>query len=263
MKILIMNGSPHRGNTWRLTQCVKEMILTWDEAVDFTEIHLMDMNIPFCIGCSNCFRKGHQHCPHHEKVQVVLDLMEENDAVIFSVSCFQGNLTGVMKNLTDHLAFLLHRPRFFRKKAMIISTTGGVSASSTTKALAGTIAGWGVNKSYQLPIVALSWNAYEPTEQHIKKAEKVARKFYRDIKSKKVHAPSTWVLIPFNLFQAMCASNGQDNEYPTEDHHFWPQYSGMQYAPGISLPIHKRLLGKLFYCIGKYLAKRMVITYKK
>ena len=130
------------------------------------------------------------------------------DAVIFSVSCFQGHLTGVMKNLTDHLAFLIHRPRFFHKKAMVISTTGGVSANSTTKSLAGTIAGWGFNKSYELPIVALSWNAYVPTERDLRKAEKVASKFYQDVKSNRMHAPPVWVLIPFNLFQAMCRPTG-------------------------------------------------------
>ena len=146
---------------------------------------------------------------------------------------------------------------------MIISTTGGVSANSTTKALAATIAGWGFNRSYQLPVVALSWNAYEPTPQDLQKAEKVAHRFYLDVKSKKVHVPSIGVLIPFNLFQAMCTSSGDEPEFPTEDNNFWPQYVGMQYAPGVPLPLHKRLLGKLIYVIGKHLAKRMIITYKK
>ncbi len=263
MKILIMNGSPHKGNTWRLTESVREMIHQRDKSIKFTEVHLMDVHLPFCTGCSACFRKGHQYCPHKEKIQPILDLIEENDAVIFSVSCFQGHLTGLMKNFTDHLAFLIHRPRYFHKKAMIISTTGGVSAKSTTKALAATIAGWGFNKSYQLPIVALSWNAYEPKQRDLQKAEKIAGNFYQDLKLKKVYPPSIGVLIPFNLFQAMCEPGKQENEFPTEDHNFWPKYSGMQYAPGIPLPVHKRLLGKLIYFIGKHLAKRMVISYKK
>ncbi len=263
MKILILNGSPHKGNTWRLTQCVKDMLQSWDKTIGFTEIHLTDISLPFCSGCSNCFRKGHQYCPHNSKLQPVLDLIEEHDAVIFSVSCFQGHLTGIMKNFTDHLAFLIHRPRFFHKKALIISTTGGVSADSTTKALAATIAGWGFNKSYQLPVVAYSWNVYAPTQKDLHKAEKVAGKFYQDLRSKKSHPPSIGVLIPFNLFQGMCAAHGKDYEFPTEDNNFWPKYHGLQYAPGIPIPVHKRLIGKLIYLIGKHMAKSMVITYKK
>lgn len=46
-------------------------------------------------------------------------LIEESDAVIFSVPCFQGHLPGILKNFTDHMAFMLHRPRYFTKKALI------------------------------------------------------------------------------------------------------------------------------------------------
>ncbi|MCR4655573.1 MAG: type II toxin-antitoxin system RelE/ParE family toxin [Lachnospiraceae bacterium] len=66
------------------------------------------------------------------------------------------------------MAFLLHRPRYFTKKALIISTTGGVSAESTIKALAATLPGWGFNKCYQLPVTALSWNDYKPTKKDLR-----------------------------------------------------------------------------------------------
>jgi NAD(P)H-dependent FMN reductase len=34
-----------------------------------------------------------------------MDKIEDCDGVIFSVSCFQGAVTALTKNLTDHLAF--------------------------------------------------------------------------------------------------------------------------------------------------------------
>ena len=46
-----------------------------------------------------------------------------------------------------------------------------------------------------------------------------------------MHVPGIGVLIPFNLFQAMCVGNKGEKEYPTEDNHFWPKYKGMRYAP--------------------------------
>jgi len=64
MKILIMNGGPHRGNTWLLTEEAKRFLLEIDENILFKEIHLSDIGLPFCTGCSNCFRKGHRTCPH-------------------------------------------------------------------------------------------------------------------------------------------------------------------------------------------------------
>ncbi|GLC30163.1 flavodoxin family protein [Clostridium omnivorum] len=263
MKILIINGSPHKGNTWLLTEEVKEQIAVIDNTVKFEEIHLSELNIPFCIGCSMCFREGLIFCPHNQYIQPIMDKIEGCDGVIFSVSCFQGAVTAITKNFTDHLAFLLHRPRYFYKKALIISTTGGVSANSVTQSLANTLPGWGFNKCYQLPIVALSWNAYKPTEKHKKKAFKISKAFYMDLKSKKLHSPKIGVLIPFNLFQAMCKEYTPGSEYSTQDGVFWKKYVGMRYAPGIPLPIYKMAIGRIIFQIGKYLSPKMIVTYKK
>ena len=190
-------------------------------------------------------------------------MIEECDAVIFSIPCFQGHLPGIMKNFTDHMAFMLHRHRYFKKKALIISTTGGVSAQSTTKALAATLPGWGFNKCYQLPITALSWNDYKPTEKDMRRTYDITKRFYLDVKSGKAHVPGVGVLIPFNLFQAMCIDNKGEKEYPTEDNNFWPKYKGMRYAPGIPMTPFKRVIGWLIYQIGKKLSQTMVITYRK
>lgn len=263
MRILIINGSPHKGNTWRLTEKVKEQIESFDDSVSFEEIHLSERNIPFCTGCSVCFRKGHIFCPHNQYIQPIMDKIADCDGVIFSVSCFQGAVPALTKNFTDHLAFLIHRPRYFDKKALIISTTGGVSADSVTQSLANTLPGWGFNKCYQLPIVALSWNDYKPSEKHIKKAYKISKAFYMDLKSGKLHSPKIGVLIPFNLFQTMCDEYAPGTEYETQDGVFWKQYAGMKYAPGIPLPIHKKVLGKLICQVGKHLLPRMLVTYKK
>lgn len=263
MRILIIDGSPRKGNTWKLTQKVIDILLTYDNTINFTEVHLSDLNLPFCMGCSNCFRVGHKHCPHNQIIQPIIDLIEENDAVIISVSSFQGQPTALMKNFTDHLAFMIHRPRFFTKKALIISTTGGVSADSTTQSLANTLPGWGFNKCYQLPIVALSWNAYNPTEKDVTKAEKVTHKFYHDVKSQKLHAPSVGVLIPFNLFQAIYVSIPSEMDYPTADNPFWRAYLGKRYAPNIPIPAYKKFLGWLIFLIGKRISKKMIITYRK
>ena len=63
------------------------------------------------------------------------------------------------------------------------------------------------------------------------------------MKSGKMHVPGIGVLIPFNLFQAMCVGNKGEKEYPTEDNHFWPKYKGMRYASGIPMTPLKKFLG--------------------
>lgn len=78
-----------------------------------------------------------------------------------------------------------------------------------------------------------------------------------DIKSKKLHSPKVGVLIPFNLFQAMCKDYAPETEYPTQDGVIWKKYIGMRYAPEIPLPIYKRAIGRIIYQIGKYLSPRI------
>lgn len=38
----------------------------------FDEIHLIEEKLPFCIGCSNCFRIGHEKCPHYNVMRKII-----------------------------------------------------------------------------------------------------------------------------------------------------------------------------------------------
>ena len=61
MKILIVNGSAHKGNTWTLVEIIKKhMQEISHNKIEFDEIHLAEINLPFCIGCSSCFIRGNK-----------------------------------------------------------------------------------------------------------------------------------------------------------------------------------------------------------
>lgn len=265
MRVLMLNGSPHRGNTWKLASLLREEMLALDADIAFEEIHLAEIGLPFCAGCSLCFRSGHAKCPHHVQIEPVLEAIERCDGVIVASSCYQMNVTGTMKNFTDHLCFLLHRPRFFDKKAIAVSTTGGVGARGATKFLAGALRGWGFNRCEEMAVSALSWNDYQPTARQREKAKRLAGGFYRDVASGKLHAPKFGVLIPFNLFRGMRFDYAPGKAYATEDGVYW-QKMGLEkavYAPGVPLGIFRRAFGSMFYRMGKVASKHMIVTYRK
>lgn len=54
----------HKGNTWKLVEQAKRCLKKLNGKIEFEEIHLIKGNLSFCIGCSNCFRIGHEKCPH-------------------------------------------------------------------------------------------------------------------------------------------------------------------------------------------------------
>lgn len=262
-KYLLLNLSPRKGNTWKVAQLTQDAILAVQPEAVFQEISLAESGLPFCIGCSLCFREGHACCPHHDRVQPILDAMEEADGWIFAAACYQGTIPGIAKNFTDHLAYLIHRPRYFTKKALHISTTGGVSAGTVTKSMAATVAGWGVNRSYPLPLTAFSWNDWQPREKDLRRIRKTARAFAEDVASGTLHPAKLAPMIPFNLFRAFGMFYTEDSAYPTEDGVFWQSRQNLLYGEGIPVPVPKALMARRIHALARKLAPRTEITYRK
>lgn len=261
----MINATPHRGNTWAAMCAVREEILKVNPEIEFEEVHIHELNLPFCIGCSMCFRKGMSFCPHFPIMKEIFNKMEESDGLILGATTFNMAPNALAKNFIDHLCFLMHRPYFFTKKAIVVSTTGGVFAGKTVEYLAGTLKAIGFNQCYKLPITSFSWNAYQPFEKGRGRIKKMSLKFYRDLASGKLHAPSIGLMIPYNLFRGMSLGYVKGTEYETEDGAYWtqPERAKKTYASVINVPYYKRPFGHLFYYIGKLACRFTTVTYKK
>lgn len=267
MKILIINGSAHKGNTWKLVEQAKLDLWKINNEIVFNEVHLIKENLPFCIGCSNCFRVGHEKCPHYSIVGEIIEKMENADGVIFASTTYNMRETALLKNLFDHLCFMLHRPHFFWSKALIITTTGGVGGRACAKSISSTLKGIGFNRCYIFTKASFSWNAYEPNDRTLKALKKTVHKFFKDVDSKKLHSPKTSLLIPYNLFRGMSLAYVPGNEYETQDGVYWSDESRRKsvYAQEVKVPFYKKIVGYVFYGIGKIAGKTkgMLVTYRK
>ncbi|HWS28512.1 MAG TPA: NAD(P)H-dependent oxidoreductase [Clostridia bacterium] len=265
MLYLIINGSPHKGNTWKLALRATEYILKEDPAAEFDTVHLAEAGLPFCIGCSACFRLGHEKCPHSDIVGEIIRKIEAANGVIVLSSTFNMRETALLKNLFDHLCFMLHRPRFFQSKALVLTTTGGVGAKQSAKSIAGFFKGIGFNRCYSFGAAAYSWNDYTISGKTAQRLEKTVRRFQRDVASKKLHSPSTLFLIPYNLFRGMSLACVKGTEYEAYDGIHWTEECRKNgvYDRSVPVPFYKKPLGQLFYGIGKMAGKSMVVTYKK
>lgn len=265
MKITIINGSPHKGNTWKLVEEAKEQLRLMEKSVEFHEIHLMKEKLPFCLGCSNCFRIGYEKCPHYGQMHDMMEKIEQADGVIIASTTFNMSETGLLKNFFDHLCFMLHRPHFFQSKALVITTTGGVGAKKAAKGICSMLKGIGFNRCYRFSTASYSWNDYHPNEKTKKALNKKTKKFYKDVKAGVLHAPSFSVLIPYNLFRGMSLAYVKGTEYETADGDFWTEEERRKYVydTTVKVPIYKKAFGRMFYGIGKMARKFTMVTYKK
>lgn len=221
MKILIINGSAHRGNTWKLVEQAKNCLVESQKEIEFDEVHLIEEGLPFCIGCSNCFRVGHEKCPHYDVIGKIIEKIETADGIIIATTTYNMRETALLKNLFDHFCFMLHRPHFFKSKALVITTTGGVGGHAAAKSVKRTLMGIGFNRCYTFSRASFSWNAYVLNNKTLSSLGKVVQKFYKDVESRKLHNPKIGLLIPYNLFRGMSLAYVPGTEYETEDGVYW------------------------------------------
>lgn len=267
MKFVFINGSARKGNTWKLAELVQGDLRIVDPEVEIEEIHLLQVDLPFCVGCSSCFRIGAEKCPHSAKVRSIVEAIDRADGVIFTSTTYAMRETALLKNFFDHLCFMMHRPHFFQSKALVITTTGGVGAMSAAKSIASTLYGIGFNKCRLFARAAISWNDYQVPEKTRLALHKMTNQFVADCASKKLISPSISSLIPYNLFRGMSLAYVEGTSYPTQDGDHWtkPERRKGVYDRSVPVAFYKKPFGQLFYLIGKYAGKmkRVLVTYRK
>lgn len=119
MKILAIMGCSKFGNTTETVKCFLKYI---NENInsDIEYLYLSDFNLDFCTGCHNCIMIGEVKCPHYEVVKAIEDRIMIADTIILATPGYMFSVTGIMKNLLDHLAYNCHRPKYFDKKLFLI-----------------------------------------------------------------------------------------------------------------------------------------------
>jgi multimeric flavodoxin WrbA len=144
LKVLVIHGSPHQGNTMKLTRKFEETMRKHG-SIHFEYLSVNELSIGMCQGCFNCITKGEDFCPlQNDDVKLILKKMDEANGVVICAPTYMYNIPAVMKNLIDRLSYLGHRPRYFNKQAVVISTTCGIGLKESLQSLSFSTAGaWG------------------------------------------------------------------------------------------------------------------------
>lgn len=179
MKICIVNGQNHKGSTYHIGRMLAEKA-----GGDITEFFLPKDFGEFCCGCTQCFMKGEQHCPHHEKLAPITQAVDAADLLILTSPVYVYHCTGSMKAWLDHYGWrwIIHRPeeKMFSKQAVVISTAAGAGTGSTNKDMADSLSFWGVPKIYSIGMAvnACSWEDVKPGKMASieKRTDRLAKK---------------------------------------------------------------------------------------
>ena len=125
MKIVMIHGQNHKGNTWNVANILLQDITCEKEVKEF--FLPKDLN-HFCIGCYNCV-EGRDKCPFWEDKKTIDDAVKEADLLILTTPNYCMMPSASMKAFLDlfFTNWLSHKPyeEMFRKRAVVISTAAG------------------------------------------------------------------------------------------------------------------------------------------
>lgn len=98
MRILMINASPKKnGATEQVLQWMKEAL---EEQYETESVCLGEQSIAFCRGCKQCYKTGWCVLPA-DGVEELLHRMERNDAILFAVPSYWGDVPAQFKALID------------------------------------------------------------------------------------------------------------------------------------------------------------------
>ena len=147
MKVLMISGSNRRnGNTQRILELLANHLSAEPLAGQRVEVEMLALGqqqIKTCTGCRACFNKGEEHCPLKDDLLPILGRMQAADLLVVASPVYVSDVSGLLKNWIDRLAFLCHRPALGGKPVYLIATTGSSPARSTIRTMQGAFITWG------------------------------------------------------------------------------------------------------------------------
>lgn len=246
MKCLVIHGSPRRGNTWDVLNRVKEEMnkngnFQWDI------IELGRLQMTNCVGCFNCIFKGEEQCPHNNYMGEIRGKMDEADVFIITSSVYSLNITGTLKTFIDHMSFKFHRPSYFTKKALVITTTAGAGHEDAAKYIKNVLGYWGVN---YIKTVAIAYRAAELSEKNIGIIRRGAKDFAKELNYGEIHKAKIKSVCMFNVWKAM--SLAQDDK-ENADYKYWsnPKLENKIYDCDVPIGITGKVIGNIAFKIMK------------
>ena len=149
------------------------------------------------------------------------------------------------------MSYNLHRPKYFNKKALIITTTAETKSKEVCDYIEKVLIYWGINTTYKLPIVYRNDNLKFYENQ----INKLSKKFIHNLKSEKFKSPSFKVIAKYNYLKAkstLLYTKGNINyEYWNKD-----EFYKYPYNPSINIGAIKSIFGNLVYKVSLYKVKK-------
>ena len=240
MKIVTITSSGRKGgNTERLIDMFeKQLSLLAKENKISLEIHhvaLFDEGIQPCRGCRVCFEKGEAFCPLNDSTLAIRDELLQADGLVLASPVYVEDVNGTMKNWIDRMAYTCHRPAFFGKCALLITTSGSGSTSRSLHTMNNALSAWGFDVVYmQKYRMGARIKEEELKQQFSRNLLRSASLLIDSIQNYQAQKPSLFSLLSFRVQQTYYRTSPRAG---LTDHNYWEKNGWLNRKTHYYMPI--------------------------
>ena len=150
--VVLGTGHGSGGATGRLVDDLLDRVRETGE-VTVETVATDDLGLgPSCPDCLACMTEGEQACPSYDRAEPARRVMDAADLVVFATPVHSFHVSATMKRFVDHFAYLIHRPAYVGKPAVLVSTAAGAGHDQALGYLAGAVRRWGFHTVGQLGV---------------------------------------------------------------------------------------------------------------
>jgi len=250
IKILVVHGSPHQGQTHAATMDFLEE-LGKRVAIEAKHVFLSQERLELCRGCGTCVTQGENGCPNKDGLAGVHAAIEASEAVILTSPVYALQVTALVKNFLDRSAYVMHRPRCFGKRFMSVSTQYYSGDRDVEKYLASVMRFWGFGVLPGLRLT-MTWGR----ERVASEIGAAAGRFQEAMKKNAFPAPTLKEMLMFRFRRTAMGTKGFADTFPRDVEYYrekgWhiaPYYYDVKLSPLMSAA------GSVFDAVGRRLIK--------
>lgn len=182
MKIVIINGSHRKnGSTALILNELSQELKKYDD-VDVQLIHVADLSLNYCVGCSTCYKIG--KCIYRDDVEALSSDIANADGIILGSPTYVSNVSAQMKTIIDRGHFVMEQ-LLYGKYAISVTTYENYGSRDCAKILNRLLSYSGAKISRTIRFRKNSASDPMAKHQSDRYIQKSADILYQDIKVKR------------------------------------------------------------------------------
>lgn len=222
--------------------------------VELEYVWLGDFNLQLCRGCMRCYEQGEKSCPLKDGYLDAIAKVNAADAAVFYSPTYTISVSGLMKTFLDRSSYVLHRPYFKGRHALVLTASASWGERPALKTLRGIVSMMGFSVEGGLAIANERYEAVPRYQEKVRRTlVKMANRLVIAAKSDRPVRPSFMELMTFQFQKSVF---GRETGGCANDRLFWRE-------AGWSSP------DAVFYCrarispVKAFLAKQLSVLVRK